>query len=343
MPYHWKKPHRLLIAATVLLPPLGFAGGWIARDLWNRDPVDGRGVEIREGGYRFINPLLECETGQEMIGGREIRPFRHRVERYAAVLMARGSASHVSVYFRDLNNGPWFGINEREVYSPASMLKVATLIACLKQAESDRNFLRRRIRFTSGAEDANRYENIVPSVTIKQGKTYTVDDLLSMMIIHSDNNAMHLLLSVMDAGVIAKTYSDLGITLPEVPDQEDFLSLKQYASCYRILFNASYLNREMSEKALGLLSRTEFQQGIIAGVPRGVPVSHKFGERVLGQSREVKQLHDCGIIYYPNSPYLLCVMTRGPSFAALNGSIREISRMVFEEVDRHHRIQEGKR
>ncbi|MDO8560151.1 MAG: serine hydrolase [bacterium] len=57
------------------------------------------------------------------------------------------------------------------------------------------------------------------------------------------------------------------------------MSVKDYASFFRILYNASYLNREQSERALGLMTKTRFRDGIIAGVPAGRPVAHKFGER----------------------------------------------------------------
>jgi hypothetical protein len=37
-----------------------------------------------------------------------------------------------------------------------------------------------------------------------------------------------------------------------------------YASFFRVLFNASYLNRKDSEKALALLTKVAFRDGLIA-------------------------------------------------------------------------------
>jgi hypothetical protein len=47
----------------------------------------------------------------------------------------------------------------------------------------------------------------------------------------------------------------------------------------------------------------------------------------------LNQLHDCGIIYYPGNPYLLCVMTRGTDWSALEKTIQTISAMTYKEVD----------
>jgi len=103
-----------------------------------------------------------------------------------------------------------------------------------------------------------------------------------------------------------------------------------------MLYNASYLNKELSEKALQYLSEVDFKQGLVSGVPQGIVVAHKFGEKVFGSSAEIKQLHDCGIVYYPRHPYLLCVMTRGASFEYLDDTIRQISSLVYQEVDAQH-------
>jgi hypothetical protein len=87
----------------------------------------------------------------------------------------------------------------------------------------------------------------------------------------------------------------------------------------------------MSERALGLLSRVVFADGIVRGVPNQYAVAHKYGIRETGSSNE-RQLHDCGIVYYPEHPYLLCVMSRGTNFDKLSETIQAISEVVFSEV-----------
>jgi hypothetical protein len=89
----------------------------------------------------------------------------------------------------------------------------------------------------------------------------------------------------------------------------------------------------MSEKALAYLARTDYRKGLVAGVPPTIAVAHKFG---LRRMNEMKQLHDCGIVYYPDHPYLLCVMTSGPVPDYLDTTIADISRFIFEAVDRQY-------
>ena len=108
-----------------------------------------------------------------------------------------------------------------------------------------------------------------------------------------------------------KVFTDLGITIPGVRGTEDYMSVSDYASFFRILYNASYLTKDDSQKALDLLTKVDFADGIRAGVPKGVPVANKFGERSVNG---LQQLHDCGIVYYNNHPYLLCIMSRGSDF-----------------------------
>ncbi len=87
----------------------------------------------------------------------------------------------------------------------------------------------------------------------------------------------------------------------------------------------------MSSRALELLTKTAFNDGLRAGVPENIEVAHKFGERILPNN--IQQLHDCGIVYIPNKPYLLCIMTRGKDMHTLQGVIEEISSSVYAEVN----------
>jgi hypothetical protein len=90
-----------------------------------------------------------------------------------------------------------------------------------------------------------------------------------------------------------------------------------------------------SEQALGLLTTTDFTQGLVAGVSATTTVAHKFGEQTdtdtNGQVID-RELHDCGIVYYPNNPYFLCVMTKGQDFSTLAKIISGISNSVFNYV-----------
>jgi beta-lactamase class A len=111
------------------------------------------------------------------------------------------------------------------------------------------------------------------------------------------------------------------------------LSVKEYASFFRVLYNASFLTREHSEQALALLAETDFPYGIESGLPPGTVVAHKWGIRTSTvQGEDVEQLHDCGLVYYPNHPYLLCVMTRGDDTLRQAQLIAEVSRVVYDEV-----------
>ena len=134
-----------------------------------------------------------------------------------------------------------------------------------------------------------------------------------------------------DINLISETYQELGMVIDNADVSADDLSVKTYASIFRILYNISYLSDELSEKALSYLGHSDFEDGLVRNLPENIPIAHKFGERSI--SDDNKQLHDCGIIYYPGNPYSLCIMTRGKNLEYLNDVIGAISQEVYQEVD----------
>jgi beta-lactamase class A len=289
-------------------------------------------LQVRQSGYTFISPLLECEASENMVRN-ELSDFKSDLEAKVSTLSKDRGLSAVSIYFRDLNNGPWYGINETEAFTPASLLKMPLMIALFKQAEHDPDLLSRTVVFSPDLvkNSSLATQTVEPAERLEDGVTYTIEELIDRMIVYSDNEAMFILLSEIDAKTYDKVYSDLGLRLPSVSVSENYMTVKDYASFFRILYNASYLSKDMSEKALKLLSNTAFTGGIVDGVPSNITVSHKFGERIYGEKNE-SQLHDCGIIYHPKIPYLLCVMTRGDGIDEQSGVIAEISGFVYQEV-----------
>ena len=114
-------------------------------------------------------------------------------------------------------------------------------------------------------------------------------------------------------------------------DFQQSISVRGFSSLFRLLFNSSYLSSEYSNEVLNILSQSTFDKGLEAGLPKGIKVTNKFGERDLPDG--TAELHDCGIIYYPKNPYLLCVMTSGKDDDKLASIISQISKMVYDEVN----------
>jgi len=251
----------------------------------------------------------------------------------AAQSMQAGLATGISVYFRDLESGEWAGVNENEKYAPASMYKVALLIVYSKEAGTNPNLLSSTIEYQGVAPLKYGNESDTSPHPIEKGKEYRVDDLLDRMIIYSDNNAKDLLFAAFDNNILKGVFTDLGLGVIDEDNPGDTMSAKSFSIFFRVLYNGSYLTRGLSEKALALLARTTFDGGLEAGVPQTVVVADKFGYRAIEQGVPEEELHDCGIIYYPDHPYFLCVMTRGKTTLDLAKAIQDISRAAYQERD----------
>lgn len=285
--------------------------------------------ELREGSleYRFINPLLACGEF-ENVSNQEIGALKKDMVSYMDNAIADAKATQISVYFRDLNNGPWLGLSEKEKFSPGSLLKVPFMIALYKVAENDPDFLSRQIQYTGGHADFSEYFR--PERVLEENQIYTVEELIRRMIVYSDNDATLLLAELVPRDTIERTYRDLGIETPK--NSEYVMTVRTYASFFRILYNGTYLSKTFSEKALALLSETTFAKGLRSVIPSHVVVSSKFGEREDGGINN-KQLHDCGIVYHPDHPYLLCVMARGNDVSALATAIASVSSLVYTSIN----------
>lgn len=287
--------------------------------------------------FSFIRPSI-AEKGPASRKFRELRPFRYKVDALIQSKIEDEAATAVSVYFRDLNNGNWFGIREDEKFSPENQLKLPVLIAYFKWAENNPLVLRKKIFYRGiGGPFEPRY--LRSPKPLEPGREYTVNDLLLRMTAYGDNSAYALLLANLPPVYLQRTSRDLSMNYdPE--KKEDSLTLSAYASYFRVLFNASYLSEEMSEKALRYLARSVFRDGMAAGIPPETGIASKSGERIIetvgadGAPTEVLQLHEFGIIYHSERPFLLGITARGSDFPDLARVLRDITSLVYTEVDR---------
>lgn len=287
----------------------------------------------RQGEQGMINPLLDCDI--DVSAFPALLPLEKEIREAIQRHTDDHTLDHASVYFRSLNGGHWVGVNENDTYIGASLLKLPVAMAYFRQADQHPETLKDQVPYDGSDGDAST-QNISPDEQLQIGQSYEVDDLIDRMLVFSDNASLGLLSKHIDNKRIEDVFTDLGLDVQLDAAHNILMSPKDYSTFFRVLYNATYFSREASLKLLESLSQVSYKRGLMGGVPPEVKVAHKFGERtVTGLDGKISlaELHDCGIVYLPDHPYFVCIMTQGKSLDDQRDAITDISEIVYHYMD----------
>lgn len=289
-------------------------------------------IRQTDANHPLIHPLLAYHIPSAS-DQQSFRDLQNSINRLVDKKKSGGEITSFSIFVKELETGRWIGIDEYREYPPASLMKVALMVAHFKKSEQDKDLLNRKLLFSKEFYNFTYPKPYAVSTKLEVDASYSVQELINRMIIDSDNGAMTLLMANIESTYLESVFKDLGIHSPT--EGAYVISPLDYSLFFRILYNATYLNKDMSEKALRLLTQTTFVDGLVAGVPEGTAVAHKFGENItLDNAKKITafELYDCGIVYYKPSPYFLCIMTEGPQKDSLQHTIRDVSKLIYEEI-----------
>lgn len=270
---------------------------------------------------------------------KELDPIENALREMIVERQKENQVQIVSIYFRLLNSGRWFSINEDEEYSPASLLKIPIMMAYYKKAEETPEILKETI-YNDGRYARTEQSSIPEAEKLTQGVSYTIEDLIERMIRDSNNEAKYLLEANLESDFVSSIYRDANIEDPYTA-VGDYMKVTDYPFFLRLLYNTTYLSQKFSEQGLTLLTESSFTQGLPALLPTDVKVAHKFGFRIMTDTTpNIGELHDCGIVYYPNHPYILCVMTKGYALEPLTKVIQDASLLTYQGVEEFFRHEQ---
>lgn len=276
---------------------------------------------VRENDKELINRLYLVEIETESSKYTELKlELCKRILQYKD----KGTVETASVYCRNLNDGSWMGIDGERCYLPGSLMKVPIMIYYLKKEQEHKGTLKKELLYEKPKQSFP--SQVFKGDSILSGKKYQIVDLLRYMIVESDNNATHLLSENLENGSFNKLFTDLEIPPDNINDVNYQINAKEYSKFMLVLYNATYLYRNLSEQALELLAKSKFHDGISKTLPPGIIVAHKFGE--CGRDKDMT-FSESGIIYLKNSPYLLTIMTKGSMIKDQTDLVSEISADVF--------------
>ncbi len=278
--------------------------------------------ENNDKNFPFLSKRIFAENQNDIL--INFIPLRTVMREYVEEI-----SDPIGVYFEFLPSGTSIGVNDRDEYAIASLIKTPLVMASYRQIE--KGVLKKEDTIEMTEKLINKGFGTLWQRGV--GTKITVAELISIVLKESDNTASAMLRSVVPEEELKKVFDGLDINTDQ--GQEILtISPKSYSSIMRSLYLSSYLERESSNEILNILTQTNFKDKIEAGIPEGIPVAHKIGIWDLDSKNGSGIVYnDCGIIYAPGRPYLLCIMTKSTE-AKAQEHMSKISRMVYSYVSK---------
>ncbi len=226
----------------------------------------------------------------------------------------------VALYFEYLPTGTSIGVNENDEFTAASLLKVPVIMAYLHKKER----LGVKLDPTVTIQPNELNSEFGDLYKKGAGASLNLGDAVKAALQQSDNTASLVLADQLSDDDFMYVYEGLDIQ-PETENKSPIITANQYSSILRSLYFSSILTNNDSEYILDLMTKTDFHDMLPSGVPDNVPVAHKIG--LID-----KQIYsDCGIVYVPNRPYLLCIISKSDKDTAKT-RMHDISKAVYDYV-----------
>jgi len=271
-------------------------------------------------------------------------------------LVRASGAEIVAVAYHDTATGHELLVNGDINFHAASTMKVPVMMEVFHQAAEGKLSLDQRIQVRNDFRsivDGSHYvldpqSDSDQSLYRRVGQSETVRELVRLMITVSSNLAANLLIEQVTPGRVMDLMRSIRANnirvLRGVEDGKAFergLNNTTTARDLMIIFHRiaerSAVSRKASDDMIKIMLDQKFNEGVPAGLPPAVRVSHKTGSIT-------KINHDCAIVYPPNrKPYVLIVLTRGiEDENRAHKLIADVSRTVYEATMKRTELNANK-
>lgn len=228
-------------------------------------------------------------------------------------------------YFEYLPTGISIGVNEKAEFHAASLFKVPVVMAYYKQKE--------RLQMKNDPEvelKAEHLDNEFGTLYKKgAGHKIKLSEAVRLSLEESDNTAAKLLASNVQELDFDEVYGGVDIDL--ITDENGaILTSKNYSSILKALYFSAVLVKESSSEILDYLTKSKFNDKLVAGVDPDVTVAHKIGYFIDKKTGEQAYM-DCGIVYVPRRPYLLCMVSESDE-ATAKDRMSSLSKTIYDYV-----------
>lgn len=241
-----------------------------------------------------------------------------------------------------LNTGERFALNGDEAFYPASVIKVPVMCAVFHMAEYEGLDLSAKV--TINRDDQVGGSGVLHTLTA--GAELSVYDLVTLMIVVSDNSATNMCLDLVGKGNVTPLMEKLGLTqtklynkLMVVPVEREgvnIMSPNDTTALFAAIASGKVVSLRACEEMVKILKQQQYNDQLSKYLPcepdrhvgslPDVVVAHKTGW--VNGTR-----NDAGIFYLPGQEYVLSIFSKGikDDAAALEAEA-QVGRLVYEYV-----------
>jgi beta-lactamase class A len=230
--------------------------------------------------------------------------------------LMRGYPGVAGVSVINLQNGEHVSIRGDETFPTASLIKVAVLVTLLD--EVNKGTIRLDERISLLARDRVGGSGVLQYM--QSGLQPTVGDAAWLMITLSDNTATNILLDHLNVKTVWDKMEALGLPHTKIHSKTFLRSTSiavdssvkyglgvttpnETARLFELLYRGRAVSPAQDSVAVAMLRNNQDGTKLVRWLPDTVAVAHKTGE--VDRSR-----NDCGIVYGPQAPVVVCAMTR---------------------------------
>lgn len=308
-----------LINYILILSLLGNIG-FLLYFLFNHDVIkSAKNVSSAQEFYPLLSKRIHSEFRQDIVlNFLELRTsLRKQVAPYKNTF---------GFYFEYLPTGTTIGVNEKTEFYAASLFKVPVVMAYYHYKER----LNLKDDPTLEIKEEHIDKNFGDLWKKGIGAKIKASEAVRLTLVESDNTAVKLLAPFIKEEDFNAVYLALDVDLKS-DEAGALISAKNYSSILKALYFSSVLSKESSNEILDMLTKTKFPDKIEAGVPHGILVAHKIGD--FEDKKGVQGFRDCGIVYVPRRPYILCMFSVSDEHTARQ-RMKVLSKTVYDFVSK---------
>jgi len=240
-----------------------------------------------------------------------------------------GLSPEVSVVYLDFETDYRIDINSETIFRSASLIKVPIMIEVLNQVKQG------KLRLADMIQIDNRDKVNYSILTDLDTNSYMLKDIITLMIVLSDNSATNILMDIVGIDNINQTIKSLNLDDTILQRKmmdfeaakkgfENKTSPRNMGLIFEKLYKKEILSEDMSSLMLDILIRQKDYSNLKRYLSEDTKVAHKSGG-LKGLS------HDVGIFYTENGNYLLGIFVENAiDNAESMDIIGKISKLVYD-------------